>query len=443
MGTNNEKKGRGIVKFLFFIAIICLVSGALLTYLTSPKYIINKALTTVTTNLMGIYENKKETGLTENFKIEGTLRMDLKSDYYAGLSSMNQEYASIAKSLNNLSNTTTEYTYIHDKKNEKRFINVNTKTNDKSILNIKQLIDNATEYYFIEGITNTYINNGNNNYFESLTTNTTYENIDYILEILPEIITNNLTEDMITTSYNNTQKIVTLTLKENNLLKLENNILKDLKNDDRANTILTAYNPDFSKTKITKKDVKNIKPIKVNIYLDKIFPQFNKIEIISGYCSFIYSIEQGKEQVIIKNEEDSITFTINRNKKMTTITITNQNNEELGDISITKTDTNTDIILHFSKDDTNYSLGYNNQITNLHKNKSYDSNTSISIKITNKDTTMLDGIITLEQKVSNDTKITEDISTSTLASTLEKSIDNLIEEKIQTLQTTLLGDETA
>ena len=85
----------------------------------------------------------------------------------------------------------------------------------------------------------------------------------------------------------------------------------------------------------------------------------------------------------------------------------------------------------------------NNQITNLHKNKSYDSNTSISIKITNKDTTMLDGIITLEQKVSNDTKITEDISTSTLASTLEKSIDNLIEEKIQTLQTTLLGDETA
>ena len=101
MGTNNEKKGRGIVKFLFFIAIICLVSGALLTYLTSPKYIINKALTTVTTNLMGIYDNKKETGLTENFKIEGTLRMDLKSDYYAGLSSMNQEYASIAKSLNN------------------------------------------------------------------------------------------------------------------------------------------------------------------------------------------------------------------------------------------------------------------------------------------------------------------------------------------------------
>ena len=415
MGTNNEKKGRGIVKFLFFIAIICLVSGALLTYLTSPKYIINKALTTVTTNLMGIYENKKETGLTENFKIEGTLRMDLKSDYYAGLSSMNQEYASIAKSLNNLSNTTTEYTYIHDKKNEKRFINVNTKTNDKSILNIKQLIDNATEYYFIEGITNTYINNGNNNYFESLTTNTTYENIDYILEILPEIIT----------------------------LKLENNILKDLKNDDRANTILTAYNPDFSKTKITKKDVKNIKPIKVNIYLDKIFPQFNKIEIINEDNSFIYSIEQGKEQVIIKNEDESITFTINRNKKMTTITITNQNNEELGDISITKTDTNTDIILHFSEEDTNYSLGYNNQITNLHKNKSYDSNTSISIKITNKDTTMLDGIITLEQKVSNDTKITEDISTSTLASTLEKSIDNLIEEKIQTLQTTLLGDGTA
>ena len=128
---------------------------------------------------------------------------------------------------------------------------------------------------------------------------------------------------------------------------------------------------------------------------------------------------------------------------MTTITITNQNNEELGDISITKTDTNTDIILHFSEEDTNYSLGYNNQITNLHKNKSYDSNTSISIKITNKDTTMLDGIITLEQKVSNDTKITEDISTSTLASTLEKSIDNLIEEKIQTLQTTLLGDGTA
>ena len=87
---------------------------------------------------------------------------------------------------------------------------------------------------------------------------------------------------------------------------------------------------DFSKTKITKKDVKNIKPIKVNIYLDKIFPQFNKIEIINEDNSFIYSIEQGKEQVIIKNEEDSITFTINRNKKMTTITITNSKDVSRG-----------------------------------------------------------------------------------------------------------------
>ena len=145
------------------------------------------------------------------------------------------------------------------------------------------------------------------------------------------------------------------------------------------------------KLKITKKDVKNIKPIKVNIYLDKIFPQFNKIEIISGYCSFIYSIEQGKEQVIIKNEDESITFTINRNKKMTTITITNQNNEELGDISITKTDTNTDIILHFSKDDINpypelkldrlsWPLVYNDEIKPDTKQRKCDNKSFIKVR---------------------------------------------------------------
>ena len=339
-----EKKGKGLIKFLFFIAIICLVLGGLLTFLTSPKYVIENTLKTASTNAIEMYNKQQETGLTENYKKEGKLRIDLKSDYYTGLSTMNEEYQSISKVLENLSNTETDYTIIHDKKNQKRLIHIDTKLKDTPLLNAKHLIDNATEYYYIEGITPTYINNGNNNYFESLSTTTSKENIEYLLTRLAEITSNNIDENTISTSYDTSHKIITITLTEKDLLTLENKILKDLKNDDRANTILTGYNPDFEKMKITQEDIKGTKTITVNIYVDKVFSQVNKVEINNKDNTYTYTKENNREIYTYKTKEQAVNFIVQKNDKRTEIEITNEDDENIGNITITQTDTNYDVL---------------------------------------------------------------------------------------------------
>ncbi len=434
-----EKKGKGLIKFLFFIAIICLVLGGLLTFLTSPKYVIENTLKTASTNAIEMYNKQQETGLTENYKKEGKLRIDLKSDYYTGLSTMNEEYQSISKVLENLSNTETDYTIIHDKKNQKRLIHIDTKLKDTPLLNAKHLIDNATEYYYIEGITPTYINNGNNNYFESLSTTTSKENIEYLLTRLAEITSNNIDENTISTSYDTSHKIITITLTEKDLLTLENKILKDLKNDDRANTILTGYNPDFEKMKITQEDIKGTKTITVNIYVDKVFSQVNKVEINNKDNTYTYTKENNREIYTYKTKEQAVNFIVQKNDKRTEIEITNEDDENIGNITITQTDTNYDVLAEINIEDTSYSIGYNHQLTNLKVGKSYDSTTSISMKVTSNETTLIDGLVVLEQKTSNDTKITEDTSTSTLASSLDNSIDDLLAQKMTTVIMTLLS----
>ena len=125
-----------------------------------------------------------ETGLEDNYKTTSNIKMNLKSDYFSALATMDPSYAMISNLLNNLSNTENNITMVQDKENKKLFFNLDSKLSGQSLINTKYLVENATAYYSIDGVTNTYVNNGNNNYFESLNSSTTTnENLKYLIEM--------------------------------------------------------------------------------------------------------------------------------------------------------------------------------------------------------------------------------------------------------------------
>ena len=424
----SQKQKKIIV--IFIISLILLIAGIILSYFSSAKYVAKRAVKVMSQNIIELANSRNQTGLEENFKTTSTIKVNLQSDYYQALSSLSTEYQVLSNLLRNLSNTETQITMIQDQQNKKMLINYDTKLSGQPLANVKYLVDNATEYYYIDGLTQSYVNNGNNRYFESLnSTTTTKENIEYIIEKITESAANNIKDEYLSESYEKEYKKITVTLTENDMVEFLNNILEELKKDSKANQILTGYDKDFSKAKVTKKDVAGLGTVTINIYIDKLIGQIKKYEVISDKDSITYY--EGESKVIeIRNNDKLVTkLDITSKEDKTDIKITDENNKSIGSISISKTSTNYDIVANITTEEFSANFGYNSQITNLKEGKSYDSGTTISLDITANNSVLFNGTMEITSTTTNDTTINEDVSNSVLASTVGTTPSELVMQK--------------
>lgn len=441
MEKDKKEKGKKLVVGLIILGLILIAGGGVLTYFSSPSYVSKTVIKEFGQKATELMNSRIETGLEDNYKTTSNIKMNLKSDYFSALATMDPSYAMISNLLNNLSNTENNITMVQDKENKKLFFNLDSKLSGQSLINTKYLVENATAYYSIDGVTNTYVNNGNNNYFESLNSSTTTnENLKYLIEKIAESMANNLEESYLSESYTDEYKVITITLTEQNIVTYGNKIINDLKNDEKANQIMTGYNANFSETKLTEKDVTGTGTIKVNIYLDKILSQVSQYELELGNGNkCIYYKENGKEIVELISEEETTTLEIEKHGEKTEINIKDDSNASLGTVTISQTSTNYDIVANITSEEATLDFGYNYQITNLKKGTSYDSAATITIKMTAQNTTIIDGTITVTGQTTNDTTISEDTSTSVLASTLSGTQTELLQQKIALIILSLMS----
>ena len=430
MESKGKRKKQKKIIVIFIISLILLIAGIILSYFSSAKYVAKRAVKVMSQNVIELANSRNQTGLEENFKTTSTIKVNLQSDYYQALSSLSTEYQVLSNLLRNLSNTETQITMIQDQQNKKMLINYDTKLSGQPLANVKYLVDNATEYYYIDGLTQSYVNNGNNRYFESLnSTTTTKENIEYIIEKITESAANNIKDEYLSESYEKEYKKITVTLTENDMVEFLNNILEELKKDSKANQILTGYDKDFSKAKVTKKDVAGLGTVTINIYIDKLIGQIKKYEVISDKDSITYY--EGESKVIeIRNNDKLVTkLDITSKEDKTDIKITDENNKSIGSISISKTSTNYDIVANITTEEFSANFGYNSQITNLKEGKSYDSGTTISLDMTANNSVLFNGTMEITSTTTNDTTINEDVSNSVLASTVGTTPSELVMQK--------------
>lgn len=441
MEKEKKKKGKKLVVGLIILGLILIAGGGVLTYFSSPSYVSKTVIKEFGQKATELMNSRIETGLEDNYKTTSNIKMNLKSDYFSALATMDPSYAMISNLLNNLSNTENNITMVQDKENKKLFFNLDSKLSGQSLINTKYLVENATAYYSIDGVTNTYVNNGNNNYFESLNSSTTTnENLKYLIEKIAESMANNLEESYLSESYTDEYKVITITLTEQNIVTYGNKIINDLKNDEKANQIMTGYNANFSEAKLTEKDVTGTGTIKVNIYLDKILSQVSQYELELGNGNkCIYYKENGKEIVELISEEETTTLEIEKHGEKTEINIKDGSNASLGTVTISQTSTNYDIVANITSEEATLDFGYNYQITNLKKSTSYDSAATITIKMTAQNTTIIDGTITVTSQTTNDTTISEDTSSSVLASTLSGTQTELLQQKIALIILSLMS----
>lgn len=441
MEKDKKKKGKKLVVGLIILGLILIAGGGVLTYFSSPSYVSKTVIKEFGQKATELMNSRIETGLEDNYKTTSNIKMNLKNDYFSALATMDPSYAMISNLLNNLSNTENNITMVQDKENKKLFFNLDSKLSGQSLINTKYLVENATAYYSIDGVTNTYVNNGNNNYFESLNSSTTTnENLKYLIEKIAESMANNLEESYLSESYTDEYKVITITLTEQNIVTYGNKIINDLKNDEKANQIMTGYNANFSEVKLTEKDVTGTGTIKVNIYLDKILSQVSQYELELGNGNkCIYYKENGKEIVELISEEETTTLEIEKHGEKTEINIKGGSNASLGTVTISQTSTNYDIVANITSEEATLDFGYNYQITNLKKGTSYDSAATITIKMTAQNTTIIDGTITVTSQTTNDTTISEDTSSSVLASTLSGTQTELLQQKIALIILSLMS----
>lgn len=446
MNENVKKKGPNKIFgiLLLLIAVIAIGAGAFLTYITSPKFIATETIKKMSENIVSFMDNNKtDTGLEENYKKTSTVTMNLQSDYLTTLSQTDPSMVPYANLLRNLTNTTSTTTMVQDIENSRLFLDYNTTLNEEPLINLKYLVENSTEYYYIDGVSQTYINNGNNNYFESLNSETSInDNTKYLIEKAGESLASHIEDSYLSSSYESDYKKITITLTEDDLVTVVNNVLSDLKKDSKASKILSGYNESFNDFEISKDMISGLGTVEFNIYIDKVLGTVKKydmnLEESKIELSYDDSTDQ-KELELIANNESVGKVQFSTNDGNITLNIVDDSNNVVGTISTTKTSTNYDIIMNLTLDTTIIDINYNNQITNLKKNTSYDSTTNIAINISSNNTTLINGTINITSNITNDTRIEEDTSTSVLASTLPAPKEQLLTEKMTTVFTRLMS----
>lgn len=441
MENNSKKSGKKGLMILVILGIILIAGGAALTYLSSPEYVSKAIIKEFGEKATALMNKKTETGLENDYKKESNVKLNLKSDYFAALTALDPSYATLSNLLNNLSNTENTITMIQDTKEKKLFLNLDSKLSGQSLINTKYLVENSTAYYTIDGITTTYVNNGNNNYFESLnSTNNTEENTKYLLEKTTDALANNLDKKYLSSSYTKEYKVISITLTKEDLVTYLNKVLKELRNDEKANTILTGYDPSFSDLEVTEKDLDGYETMKINVYLDKILSQVKVYELeVNKDWKLTSKQEEGKEIIEVSNKEEKTIFEVTTQGEKTEIIIKDNNQASLGSITITKTNTNYDIVANITMEQMTIDLGYNYQLTNLKKGTSYDSKVTMTVKVTAQDTTIFDGTMNITSTTTNETTITEDTSSSVLASSLSGTQNELLQQKLSLIILSLMS----
>ncbi len=451
MASSKKKPNRILFYLTVIISFIMIGSGIFLSYVATPQQSLLFIFDTTIEKIKTSSSKSTYTGINDNFSIKSNINLEIESQKYQN--STLTEDQTIKNLITNLNKTTNSLQFIHDKDNKKLLVKVSSQQDQNKILDLKLLIENSTEYFFIDGQIGNYVNNGNSTYFETINSeHNSKDNIIYVLEKISESLKKNISNDNFRTvkeqiDINDQPKKLNKTSIEfdnNKIIDIANKVLSDLKKDERAKTILTGYNNDFEKTKIKKDTVylKKDEKISINMYKN-FFGKVEKYEFIKkeGENEYRYTYEPSTNLIyIVENNivKKKLKLTIDKDK--IEIIIYDSASMELGKINYTYTQDRKTLTYSIKEEDNILDFTYDSKISNLKKNKSYDEVIDVSLKYNTLTDNLLNLKVNVENKVSSDTKIEEDTSNAIFASTLEEEKEVLIDKRINETYEMLKGE---
>ena len=430
-------KNKSIIKIIIIVLIILLALsligiGIYLNNLSKPNTIFNSAIDRINTSFKTYFFDLDNHNIGDNFTIKSTITANLTTE--GNINTPDEvKYVNLVKNLNN---KTSNINLKQDTKNKKIELEV-LRNFDTDSVQVKYLIDNSTEYYFVNQVLNNYVNKGSCNYFEVLNEdNTSKDNIIYLYDFMTNSLKNNLKDNYYDTyNSNDNLNITSIKLTDNRIREILRNMLSDLKNDPKANKILTSINEDFSKTKINDSTIflgKN-ENYTINIYTSKLLHKHIKYEIIhldSNYKkTYTYDISNNNITII---DNDKILYKIDTKFNNTgfDFNIKNSTDNNIGSLKYDKGEDKTNFTFSLNNNNEKYGIMYTSKDFDIKKD-SYKNKKSIVLQAVKNKRTLINGSIEINSDISNDVKIDEDVSNAILEASLKKEEKDKIKERIK------------
>ena len=430
------KKGKIILIFLIILlaAGLCIGIGIYLNNISKPKYIFSKGLDIIQNKVSNYNRISNDIDLKDKFSVKGTIEFDLDSEYYKKAST--EEDRKILNTINNLNNAETNFKIQKNQSKSTGYIEINSNAKDKEIINAKYYINDSTKYYFVKGIVDNYIIDGGCNYFENLNSTTTErDNFDYLYNFVFDSLKDNLKEEYFNSKEEKNDYVVILKLDDVTLKNILNGVLKDLKNDKRARSILDNTDKSILKTKISEDNyIGKDEYYKIYIYTTKILhkPLKYKVEKATkdSIETYIYEGNETKGNLhysVNESPKYNISFDIKNNEIKAKIK--NAANKEIGEFKLEKNNYNTVINYTIDENDEKIDLIYSSKYKNVKKNESYTNEKNLSFKYVVNKETKLSGEVEINLEASNKVSILTDIADAKLKTNMtekeKNDIDNL------------------
>ena len=428
-----------LIIIIIIIAGFCFYYGYVLNNASKPKNIYGKIIDNIDENVFDYFKLDNKYILGDDFEINGEINYELDGTYYLQNSKNNPDDIKIYNKITNLSNSKTTYKYIQNNEEDKLYKEIHQSIKDEEVLLKKTLVEDTTEYVYINDVIDKYINNGTNIYFENITnSNTTKDNLDYLHNFVLEAFKDSLLEKY----FEKEQKKINLDneykdayqmsirIDNKRLITILNSVIKKIKQDEKANNIVSGFYIDFDNYKI-KNDEKILgkdEVFLINVYTDKIW--FNPIkyevvhldENIRETYSYVGDLEGYLSY--IKNDEFKYGVDVSINHKMYLFNFKNATGKNLGKIKLDKNSGMYNFDVDLNLDNKSYMITYSSKIKDFDKKKSYTINDSLKVKYSE------DNIVKFSGDIKNTIKLTtnnfkkEEVGEVVIRSSLSEEEEN-------------------
>lgn len=427
-----------LVIIIIVIASFCFYYGFIINNASKPKNVFKSCINRIDDVLFEFLEVDKDYNLGDNFTVSGDIEYKLEGAYYLKNSVNKPDDIKIYNKINNLNNSKVTFKYIQDEENDKFYSEYNHLIGVEQILNKKTYVENATEYVYINTFLDKYVNNGNSVLFETVNaTNTTEDNINYIHEFILESLNNNLKEEYFdkekkTIKLDEEEKVsyqMSIRIDNDRYKEILNNIIKDIRKNDRANNIISSLYSDFPNYKVgNKRFLEKNESYIVNIYTDNIWYKPLKYEVIhlkdDTRDMYYYIGDLEGELTHIHNDELKYNTDVSIGKKRCLLQFSNKNGRSIG---IIKLDKNIDMFnfdVDLLLDGKSYVIGFSSKIKDYKKNKNYTVNNLLNIRYSENNIVKFSGNIKNKIVFNNKSVIEEEIGDVVIRTTFTKEEEN-------------------
>ena len=444
------KKSVKVGLIVFIITFTTIFSTfRIISYFNNPRVITKRSLLNIGEEIKNIVKLSDEpTIIGNNFNIQSTITTNLDSQVFKDEALTDSKMLENLFLINNLNASKTTLSIIHNTKDKKFFYNRQTIKNDKVVVNDKYLIDNSTEYYFVQNFLDNYVNDGNNTYFETIKEDVdAIDNIKYLYKLILESIPDCIDEDYYnvtdTTTYidNKTESVHKVSIKLDNvkLRKIANRVLAKLKKDKRAFNILSGVIDDFSNYKITSKTkyIGTNDTITINFYTKGTLNKTKKYEVIKtapkSTEGFTYEVKN-KKITLLKDNKVRYYLKYKLTNTNIKVEVFNKSEKKIGSIVFDNTDTRKHLTIEIEDEVYDTSLDINYKVTDK-KSTSYKSNTKAIINIKKDGKNYLSGTANMDTKVNNKVTINEEVDDVTFSSEIpeekKEELSNLFKTRLK------------